>query len=72
MRILIKSFFSINRFYIFFSLVLVCILMLVIEALFPKSLSNHLLNRQALNFFDHRADLDDQRLKGNQMVLIEG
>lgn len=70
MRILIKSFFSINRFYIFLSLILVCILMLVIEALFPKSLSNHLLNKQALNFFDpHRTDSDDdlQRLKGNHL-----
>ena len=68
MRILIKSFFSINRFYIFLSLILVCILMLIIEALFPKSLSNRLLNKQTLNFFDHRADLDDdlQRLKGIQ------
>lgn len=67
MRILIKSFFSINRFYIFLSLILICILMLIVEALFPKSLSNHLLNKQTLNFFDHRNDLDDdlQRLKGN-------
>lgn len=49
-------------------LIMICILMLIIEAIFPKSLSNHLLNKQGLKFFDHQFDdLDDdlQRLKGN-------
>ena len=40
--------------------------MLIIEAIFPKTLSNHLLNREAFHLFNRHSEFDDdlQRLKG--------